>query len=121
MRPLIEQALKSAGVLSVNTATPAATASRINGWAYDSTGKPYVTSAGAAVPATAVMSQGIAFTPLGAMYMTDTAPAASALTHQGFSIRSDGALHVNSAAVPALNTRIGAAAVASGRLHESGL
>jgi hypothetical protein len=121
MRALLERLTKSGGAVTVVTTTPAAGAQKFNGWAVNGAGVPHVTSGGAAVPATREMYQGIAFTPAGAMYMTDTAPAANATQHQGFSIRLDGALHVNSGSVPATNTSIANAAVASGRLHESGL
>ncbi len=121
MRPLIEQVPKSALAVTVVTTTPAAGALKVNGWARNASGVPHVTDAGGAVPATREMYQGIAFTPAGAMYMTDSAPEASATYKDGFHIRLDGALHVNSGAVPATNTIVAGAAVASGRMHETGL
>jgi len=122
MRPIFSAIPISSGAIQLNSGTPSATAFRLNGWARDSTGKGYATSAGSAVPAGAIKYQGLAFTALGALYVTDSAVASTATSHQGFSIRADGALHVNSASVPATGvTNFNGLSVVSGRLYESGV
>lgn len=70
------------------------------GWAFDSTGAGYTNEVGAgAVPSTAFRSRGIAFTDDGAMYTTNSAPAVTAIQVDGFAVRLDGAVHVNTGAV----------------------
>ncbi len=120
MRPIIEQMTKSGGAVLLDSAAPATGAAKGNGHAANSSGKKHATSAGAAVPATAEIRQGLAFTPAGALYVTDTVPAASAVKHQGFAIRADGALHVNSGA-PGSISFAGVSVDSTGRLYESGV
>lgn len=70
------------------------------GWARNAAGAGYNEELGAsAVPAGSRRTRGIAFTADGAMYTTNTAPAATAVSVDGFSIRADGALHINTGAV----------------------
>lgn len=76
------------------------TAIRRYGWARDATGAGYTNEVGAvAVAATERRFRGIAFTTDDAMYTTNTAPAATAILVDGFAVRLDGAVHVNTGAV----------------------
>lgn len=49
----------------------------------------------AAVPSTAVVRGGIAYTPDGAMYTTTATPSATAQRFRGMVIRADGAMHID--------------------------
>jgi hypothetical protein len=90
-------------VLVARGAGVPASAIRRYGWALDATGSGYCQEVGAgAVPASARRVRGIAFTDDGAMYTTNTAPAATALRVDGFAVRADGALHINTGAVAGL-------------------
>lgn len=86
-----------------------AAAIRRHGWAVDGTGAGYSVEQGATpVPAGAVRYRGLAFTADGAIYTTNTAPAATATFIDGFAIRADGALHINTGAVSGNNGKKGA-------------
>lgn len=90
----------SAGRMVLQAGAAPAGARKRHGWARTEAGAGYYTELGAsAVPATALRFRGIAFTPDGSMYTTNTAPAASAILRDGFAIRLDGALHVNTGAL----------------------
>ena len=102
MRAFIETALKTGlGALRTTTVAPPVNALKINGWAQSALGlQCIVAQAGTLVPTTAERRGGLAFTPAGALYTTDTAIAASAKEVGGFRIRDDGALHVNTGVTP---------------------
>ena len=77
-----------------------AAAIRRHGWAVNGSGAGYNEEVGAgAVGAGALFYRGIAFTTDGAIYTTNTAPAATAIKVDGLAIRLDGALHINTGAV----------------------
>lgn len=91
-----------------------------NGWARDPvTGYSYVEDAGSAAPPTKRMFQGLAFTPDGALYITDSAPGAG-VTKAGMVIRSDGALHVDSVNAGSLIPQGSGIARTGGRLCVAG-
>lgn len=86
-------------VLVARGAGVPAAAIRRHGWAVDGTGAGYSVEQGATpVPAGALRYRGMAFTADGALYTTNTAPAATAIRVDGFAIRADGAVHVNTGA-----------------------
>jgi hypothetical protein len=55
----------------------------------------YKTDSSATVPATAVLRNGIAYTPDGAMYTTTQVPTASSTVRFGHVTRADGAMHID--------------------------
>lgn len=118
MRPLFERCSILSAAIVCTTGVPAVTVYKQNGWARDAANKVYVTTA-TPVPATAIMHQGLAFSPAGQLYVTNSAVGLTGITVQGFAIRSDGALYVNSAA--ATTTNMAGVGLVGGRLHETGL
>ena len=86
----------SQGTFVTTTAAPSAGAVKVNGLAQDGSGKQHIIAQGApAVPSSREMYQGLAFSPAGALYTTNTAVGTGATYIGGMAIRSDGALHVN--------------------------
>lgn len=67
----------------------------LQGWAVASDGSSYSEELGSTpVPSTAIRSQGLAFTPDGALYTTVSAPTSTSAKIGGFAVRADGALHL---------------------------
>lgn len=87
----------AAGALAITTAAVATTSVRSRGLSTTAKRLIHIVALGAsAVPSTRVLNYGLAFSPKGALYTTDTAPASTAIRANGLAIRADGALHVNS-------------------------
>jgi hypothetical protein len=95
-------------VVTAKGAGVPASAIRRYGWALDANGNGYTSEVGAAaVAVTERRFRGIAFTADDAMYTTNTAPAATAIQVDGFAVRLDGAVHVNTGAVSGNNGKGG--------------
>lgn len=92
----------------------------LQGWAVASDGSSYSEELGSTpVPSTAIRSQGLAFTPDGALYTTVSAPTSTSAKIGGFAVRADGALHLaDSSTVGAILQ--GIALTADGRLITGG-
>ena len=118
MRPLFDRVVIVTAAVACTTGVPAATALKVNGWARDSTGKVHMTTA-TPVPATAVLYQGLAFTPSGAMYVSNVAVGATSFNHQGFAIRNDGALHVSNGTPGAIS--VAGLSIVNNRVYVTGL
>ncbi len=90
------------------------------GWANASdpalTRYAYVELAPTVLPSTAVRTQGLAFTPDGALYVANTAPDSTSTRINGIAIRADGALHVTSSASAVGALINGTALSASGQI-----
>lgn len=83
------------------TVTPTAllaTDIKVIGWAGTKDGQMYKIDAAGAVPSTAVIRRGVAFSPDGGMYTTTATPTATATTKFGRVIRADGAMHIDTVA-----------------------
>jgi len=94
MLPLFNgRKVASDGRLSVLLRTSAIPASvqRQGGWAMDADGRPYVDIG--PVGSDRVFNQGIAFTPDGAMYVTEDAPTSTSIKIDGVAVSASGAVH----------------------------
>ena len=118
MRPFLDSAKISGGAVIVTTGVPGATHGKQCGHARDASNAVCVTTA-TPVPATAIKIQGLAFTPAGAMYVTNVVPGATSYNHQGFAIRNDGALHVTNGTPGTVS--VGGFSISNYRVFVSGL
>lgn len=90
------------------------------GWAVASDGSSYSEELGSTpVPSTAIRSQGLAFTPDGALYTTVSAPTSTSAKIGGFAVRADGALHLADSSTVGVKIQ-GIALTADGRLITGG-
>lgn len=69
-----------------------------NGWLGKADGTMYNLDSPGAVPLTAVVRGGMAFTPDGVLYTTTATPDATTVKYSGMSTRPDGAMHINKTA-----------------------
>ncbi len=119
MHPLFEKRAVSGGALQVRLRTSAIAASLMNGqgktgWSMDDDGIPYIETAD--VAATAVRLNGFAFTPDGAMYVTSDVPSSTSTRMGGFAVSVNGALHYTETASSASLVTGGIALTADGRV-----
>ena len=100
-------------------ATPVATsANRKSGKAYDASDNLITVDATASLPANCVFVRGIAHTQDGRMCTTTGTPALTGFKIGSMSVRSDGAVHITTAAITTASTKhLGRAFDALGRMH----
>lgn len=88
----------SNGVVQMTVAPTALAAGDVKkaGWAQKADlSQMYKIDASGAVPSSAILRNGIAYSPDGGIYATTATPTASATTRFGCVIRADGALHID--------------------------
>lgn len=86
----------SDGVLQMTATPTAATALKKNGWAQKGDlSQMYKIDSPGAVPTSAILHNGVAFSPDGGMYTTTATPSATAVRARGYVVRNDGAMHID--------------------------